>query len=132
VRPYLYALPLLALAATADAATCPSVQPSPAWVCVGGGWLPPGHPGIPAPPVLVPAPPVEPKVNPDPYAPRFRVGKRYQRGTTDVHIAGTGQLIDGTHVLFAVCMAVGDGCFDYGYVRLFPIGVSAADFVEVQ
>jgi hypothetical protein len=26
---------------------CTTPQPGPGWVCVNGGWLPPGHPGIP-------------------------------------------------------------------------------------
>ncbi|MEQ1875592.1 MAG: hypothetical protein ABL958_03035, partial [Bdellovibrionia bacterium] len=46
---------------------CPTVKPGPDWVCVNGGWLPPGHPGIPTlpptpPPTVQPTPP--PPVNP--------------------------------------------------------------------
>lgn len=37
-------------------AQCLSVSPGPGWVCVGTGWLPPGHPGIPT----TPAPPTPP------------------------------------------------------------------------
>jgi len=51
---------LLAAALTvAPGVTCTTVQPGPTWVCVNGGWLPPGHPGIPVapqPPVCVPVP----------------------------------------------------------------------------
>jgi beta-glucosidase len=38
---------------------CLTVQPGPDWVCVNGGWLPPGHPGIgsPNPPPSSLAPP---------------------------------------------------------------------------
>lgn len=36
---------------------CTTVQPAPDWVCVNGGWLPPGMVGTPAPP---PPPPTTP------------------------------------------------------------------------
>jgi hypothetical protein len=41
---------------------CTTPTPGPGWVCVGNGWLPPGHPGIPGsapppPPPPAPAPP---------------------------------------------------------------------------
>jgi hypothetical protein len=36
---------------------CTTVQPAPDWVCVNGGWLPPGMGGVPAPPPPAPAPP---------------------------------------------------------------------------
>ena len=38
---------------------CLTVQPGPDWVCVNGGWLPPGHPGtgLLNPPAPSPAPP---------------------------------------------------------------------------
>lgn len=57
------------LAAQLASAPCPSVQPSPAWVCQDGGWLPPGHPAIrppadPTPPAGAPV--CDPR--PDPYA----------------------------------------------------------------
>ena len=108
---------LLAAAVTA-AQPCTTVQPSPAFVCVNGGWLPPGHPNIPAPvgePPVPPAPPI------DQPAPRraFWVGHRYTRGTTDVRIVGTGQLPEGVAVLFALCNEEGDGCFFKGMVRMF-------------
>jgi hypothetical protein len=109
---------------------CKSVQPSPAFVCVDGGWLPPGHPNIPAPAATLP--PTYPPPSTDPYAPRFRVGRRYVRGTAHVFISAAGQLPDGTPVLFAFCVQAGDGCFTPGYVRLFPIGANAADWNEQQ
>ncbi|HAM23220.1 MAG TPA: hypothetical protein DCQ04_13320 [Actinobacteria bacterium] len=40
---------------------CASANPGAGWVCINGGWLPPGHPGIPtAPPTPIPptAPPM--------------------------------------------------------------------------
>lgn len=37
--------------------SCPPPQPGPDWVCVNGGWLPPGHPGIPADEPPPPPPP---------------------------------------------------------------------------
>ena len=116
---------LLAAAVTASQ-PCTTVQPSPAFVCVNGGWLPPGHPGIPK---VDPPPPV---VDPT----RFRVGRRYVRtyesaAPTDLFIAGTGQLPDGNTVLFATCLAVGDGCFAVNYVRVIPANANANDFTEV-
>ncbi|HEX3326258.1 MAG TPA: glycoside hydrolase family 3 C-terminal domain-containing protein, partial [Actinomycetota bacterium] len=52
----------VALAGTATPAqprTCSSVQPAPDWVCVNGGWLPPGL----APPSGAPGPPPTPPGN---------------------------------------------------------------------
>lgn len=117
----------LLAAQLATTPACTTVQPSPAFICQDGGWLPPGHPSIKAPqPTLPPVDPNEP-----PYGQRFRVGRRYVRGTSDVFIAGTGQLPDGLNVLFAICQQVGDSCFAVGYVRLFPIGLNAADWYDV-
>jgi hypothetical protein len=67
-RQILLAAAALLLTATSTAAqsqTCTTVQPSPAFVCVNGGWLPPGHPGIPqtAPPPVV-GPNCDPRPNP--------------------------------------------------------------------
>jgi hypothetical protein len=109
---------------------CTTVQPSPAFVCVNGGWLPPGHPGIPAaPPVDVPPP-----NQPTPAVP-FRIGRRYTRnasGTpTTVFIMAAGQLPDGVTVLVAQCEGQGDGCFYPGMLRLFLSNTSAADWTEV-
>jgi hypothetical protein len=117
------------LAAAVSASTpCTTVQPSPAFVCHGGQWLPPGHPLIP-PPVATPPPaPVPP---PSTSTPVFRVGRRYVRSSTDLFIAGTGQLPDGTPVLFATCLAVGDNCFSVGYVRMLPAYANAVDWTEV-
>ncbi|MEQ1878515.1 MAG: TerD family protein, partial [Bdellovibrionia bacterium] len=42
----------------------PTVKPGPDWVCVNGGWLPPGHPGIPNQPVPTAQPTPPPPVNP--------------------------------------------------------------------
>jgi hypothetical protein len=132
---------LLAAQLATTAPACLTVQPSPAFVCVEGGWLPPGHPRIPVQddttraPVRVEGPPLTPYDATDPrqnpYLPRFRVGHRYQRGTSDIHIAGTGQLPDGAAVLFAVCLAEGDSCYGVGYVRMFPYNVNATDWIEV-
>jgi hypothetical protein len=104
-------------------AACPTVQPSPAFVCVNGGWLPPGHPDIPV--VDVPKP-----NQPAPAVP-FRIGRRYVRGTTDVFILGAGQLPDGVTVLVAQCREVGDGCFYAGQLRLFLSNATAADWTEL-
>ncbi len=46
---------LLLVAQLATATTCTTVQPSPAFVCVNGGWLPPGHPDIPLAEAPLPA-----------------------------------------------------------------------------
>lgn len=39
---------------------CPGNAPGAGWVCVNGGWLPPGHPGIPSGPEKPQAPKPEP------------------------------------------------------------------------
>lgn len=43
----LAALVLFIFAGPIEAQGCTSTNPGPGWVCVNGGWLPPGHPGIP-------------------------------------------------------------------------------------
>lgn len=125
---------LLLAAQLAAAVPCTTVQPSPAFVCHNGQWLPPNHPLLPPPSVVEPPPPVS-------GTPRFHVGRRYLRQTatspyeagppTDLFISGAGQLVDGTPVLFATCLAVGDGCFAVNYVRVLPIAANAADFTEM-
>jgi hypothetical protein len=42
--------------ASVVSAQCTSVNPGPGWVCVGGGWLPPGSVPVPPPPPPVQAP----------------------------------------------------------------------------
>jgi hypothetical protein len=119
-------LAFLVAAQLATATPCPSVQPSPAFVCHNGGWLPPGHPLLPqAEPAPAPSPSGEP------FGPRFKVGRHYVRGTTDLFIGGTGQLVDGTPVLFAVCQSLGDGCYAVGYVRMLPANATSHDFTEL-
>ncbi len=116
-------------AAVAAALTCTTPRPGPDWVCVAGGWLPPGHPSVP---VTAPAPP--PPHQPTPDVP-FKIGRRYWRNAsganpTDIYIAGAGQLPDGTSVLFAMCRALGDGCYEVGQVRLFLANATAADWED--
>jgi hypothetical protein len=41
-------------------AACATASPGDRWVCVNSGWLPPGHPGIPATPGPSPTPPSGP------------------------------------------------------------------------
>ena len=122
------ALLLAAQLATLSTPACPTVQPGPAWVCVGGGWRPANQ--VPAPPTLDVPPPHQPA----PDVP-FRIGRRYYRNAsganpTDVYISGAGQLEDGTSVLFAVCRAIGDGCYAAGQVRLFLSNASAKDWED--
>lgn len=88
-------LPVI-LAAQLVTVPCLTVQPGPQWVCVSGGWLPPGHPAIPVappppPPVCDPRPNpyLEPdraaactawerQNNPPPPLPTFEVGRMYR------------------------------------------------------
>lgn len=122
------AVVILGWSVNAEAQTCQTVQPGPTWVCVNGGWLPPGHPAIPttATPTPAPAPPTTsvplPKV-------AFKLGSRYTRGTADVRIVGSGQ-IQGAPVLFAYCNEVGDGCFFQGFIRTFPAYAEAQDWTD--
>jgi hypothetical protein len=119
-----------ASSAFAQNQNCTTVQPSPAFVCVDGGWLPPNHPNLPAAVPPTNLPPADPSA--PPYGQRFRVGRRYVRGTSDVFIAGAGQLADGTSVLFAICQAEGDNCFQVGFVRTFLAIANANDWREQQ
>lgn len=62
----------------AAAVTCSSPQPGANWVCVNGGWLPPGHPEIPANTTPQPGPAPSPTLppvcdpRPNPYAEQER------------------------------------------------------------
>lgn len=106
--------------------------PFPGAVLVNGGWVPCSHtlaiqagkgcdaPKPTVPPPTLPQPPVA-----------FKVGKSYERDTTKVYIAGSVQLSSGFFALVAECLAVGDGCFEVGYIRLFPINTNASDWTEV-
>lgn len=118
----------VAVHAEAQTGTCTTPQPGPNWVCVSGGWLPPGHPGIPTTP---PPPPID---QPQPAVP-FRIGHRYTRnvsGTaTDVYISGAGQTRGGVSVLFAECAQEGDGCLFKGHIRMFLSNASAADWADI-
>lgn len=133
MRAFVAALGLVVLPAFASAqAPCMSAQPGSGWVCVNGGWLPPGHPNIP-PQTPAPAPPT---IGSSPYPPPptrvFKVGKRYQRHATDIYIAGVVMLESGDPALIAQCMAVGDDCFAVGYIRWYPVNVNAYDWTEVS
>lgn len=119
---------VLAAEAGAQSPTCLTPRPGPAWVCVDGGWLPPGHPGIPTT-TPTPAPAPQPVAVPTPEN-TFWLNHRYVRGTTDVQIIGTGQYA-GYPVVFAYCNAEGDGCFFKGLVRMFPSNASAVDWTNL-
>lgn len=63
---------LATMAGVAYGQGCGSANPGPGWVCVNGGWLPPGHPGIPvAPPSTAPPLPSPILV----YGPGFPLGE---------------------------------------------------------
>ncbi len=119
---------LVGVPSLAAAQTCTTPKPGAEWVCVNGGWLPPGHPGIPQTPAT-PAPQPPPTNQPTPDLPFF-LGHRYTRGTTDVRIIGTGQF-EGTSVLFAICNAEGDGCFFKGYIRMFLSNATSKDWTDL-
>jgi hypothetical protein len=42
---------VLELAVAGSNSSCPTTQPAAGWVCVNGGWVPPGHPGTAGAPV---------------------------------------------------------------------------------
>jgi hypothetical protein len=121
------ALLACAVNASAQSPSCPTQHPGPGFVCVGGQWLPPGHPSIPTTPP--PAIDVPPPSQPAPPVP-FRIGRRYVRGTTDVYIAGAGQLRNGLTVLFAECLQLGDGCYAKGEVRMFLSNATAVGWTD--
>lgn len=117
--------------ASAQTLTCQTPSPGPSWACVGGGWLPPGHPGIP-PSTDIPKPPTFNQ--PAPTVP-FKIGHRYTRnasGTpTDIYVMGAGQTIAGVGVLFAECRSEGDGCLFKGHIRLLLSNADAKDWEDV-
>jgi hypothetical protein len=119
---------LILSAATTVAVPCTTPKPGPIqgqpWVCVKGAWLPPGHPDIPA----LDVPPTHPTPT---EVVRFRIGKRYVRGTTDLFIMGFGQDVLGEPVIFAQCLWEGDGCYYQGQIRLLPINTNAGDWTDV-
>jgi hypothetical protein len=121
-RLMLAAAALLAFATSAHAQSpsCTTPSPGSAWVCVSGGWLPPGHPDIPSTPKVDAPTPNQPQP-----AVAFRIGHRYVRTTTDVYIMGAGQTAEGVNVLFAQCRTVGDGCYEAGMIRLFLANANA-------
>jgi hypothetical protein len=99
-------------------------NPGPGWTCVGGGYLPPGHPDIPRVP-----PPVPPSAGPgtpdQPLPPNpdgFKVGKTYRRTATGalVFIVSIGQAKNGLFVTTAECLieSVQDQCYYPGDARL--------------
>ena len=113
----------------AAAQTCTTPKPNDIagqpWVCVNGGWLPPGHQDIPKAPVPdAPPPPI------DQPAPKrsFWLGHRYTRGTTDISIVGTGQAPKGVNVLFAMCNQLGDGCVYKGEIRMLLANAESTEW----
>lgn len=88
---------------------CQSVRPGADWVCVNGGWLPPG---------LAPVTPRVPEVvGPEPRlaAGTFRLGHTYRRDATGtvVYIAAAGQVSNGVAVIAMECLTVAaeDQCY---------------------
>jgi hypothetical protein len=116
----------------AQSLSCTTPKPGDGWVCVGGGWLPPGHPDIPK--TDVPTPDVPPPNQPTPDVP-FKIGHRYTRNASGtpvtVYIMGAGQMENGLSVLFAECRTEGDGCYFKGMVRLFLSNATAKDWLDV-
>lgn len=127
----------LLLAAQLAAVPCTTVQPSPAFVCVDGGWLPPGHPNIPkAPPPPAPAPPTpEPPKN-APLVVEFQVGKTYRRDATGalLYIVALGTGRGGVALLAAECVVESrqDQCFFAGQGRLFYANASTSGWTLVE
>lgn len=115
--------------------SCASLpNPGPAFTCVNGQYLPPGHPGIPA----VIAPPVQdPPVVPDPRAAAstFKLGRTYQRDASGVvvFVAGAGQMSDGVAVTFLACQSVSteDHCWYPGAVRAILANATSLGWTEL-
>jgi hypothetical protein len=109
---------------------CPSVQPSPAFVCVNGGWLPPGHPGIPKA-VEPPTPPPGPT---QPVVVGFRPGTTYRRDATGalLHITSVGALKNGIAVVAAECLneSTQDQCFFAGQGRFILANANTLGWTE--
>lgn len=127
------ALLLAAQLATLSTPACPTVQPSPAFVCVNGGWLPPGHPGIPVA-VDPPAPPPVPPGATQPVVVGFRPGTTYQRDATGVrlHITSVGALKNGIAVVAAECLneSTQDQCYFAGQGRFILANANTLGWTE--
>lgn len=126
-------LALVLAAQIVTSAVCTTPQPGPAWVCVNGGWLPPGHPGIgqtPAPP-----PPVPPTAINAPNPEGFAVGRYYRRDDTGtrLYIAGLNMLSNGVLVYAAECVdeAPHDLCYFKGMARFLVANGSKVGWTEL-
>lgn len=130
MRPTLLAAVLLLAASPALADTCPTQNPGPGWVCVNGGWLPPGL----APPVTTPTP--RPFDTAGYTGAPFRIGHTYRRDATGVelYIAGMGQLRGGQPVIVAECLTVSDEdqCTAPGIGRFLAANANTLGWTEVQ
>lgn len=114
---------------------CPTVKPGPDWVCQGGGWLPPDHPGIPpAPAPPTPPAPVPPQGDQAPLVPNFQVGHTYRRDATGalIFITGLGVTKSGFAVLAAECLIESnqDQCFFPGEGRFILANASTSGWTD--
>lgn len=107
---FIFVFALLAAPAAAQTAPCTTLRPGPSWVCLDGGWLPPGHPLTP--PGTTPTPGFQPRPDlvcdplPNPYTEpdlaaecarrdlrpkqpglEFQVGRRYYFGFPSAGVA---------------------------------------------
>lgn len=121
---------LILAAQIVTAAVCTTPKPGPEWVCVGDGWLPPGHPGIP--PAPVPPPPPAGVIN---LSGGFQVGRTYRRDTTgtELYIAALATTKNGTAVFVAECLNEGaqDQCFFPGEGRFILANARPDGWTEV-
>jgi hypothetical protein len=124
----------LLAAAVAASTPCTTPKPGDGWACIGGGWLPPGHPGIPPPVVAPPPAPVPPQGTQAPLVPAFKVGKTYRRDASGalIFVLGMGVASNGVAVLATECLneAVHDQCFFPGQGRILVANASPNGWTE--
>lgn len=103
-------------------ATCTTVQPGSDWICVNGGWLPPGHPDIP--------------VASSPYTTTFQVGHTYRRPSTGatIFVVSLGRARNGATVLATECLSVSpsDQCYFPGQGRFILANATINDWVRLD
>jgi hypothetical protein len=116
---------LLLAAQLSTVPVCQPPQPGPLFVCVNGGWKPPGHPDIPPPP----PPPRNAVVL------EFKVGHTYQRDATGVqiHIVAVGPSKSGIAVYAAECLTQSneDQCWYPGAGRFILANAATSGWTEV-
>lgn len=127
-------LTALILAAQVVSVPCMTQDPGAGFVCVSGGWLPPGHPSIVAAPAPLPPAPVPPQGAQAPLVPGFQVGHTYRRDASGALIYITGLVVvkSGYAVLAAECVieSAQDQCFFPGEGRFILANASTSGWTD--